>query len=98
MESIRFHRLSPWIARTVFWVWCAMAVVGAVLFWDSGKFAERDIGSGIVAPTDAGKNDMAFYRQIVAGVHDGGNYYDVAREILPTYYPRYGSVFNWRLP
>jgi hypothetical protein len=81
----------------LFFAWLAVAIVGVVLFWHSGSLAERGIGGDAVPAIDSDQNDMAFYRQIVAGVRDGRNYYDIAREIMPSYY-RYGSVFNWRLP
>jgi hypothetical protein len=42
--------------------------------------------------------DLKYYRQVVAEVHAGANYYDVADRELRRWGFRVGSIFNWRLP
>ncbi len=98
MTPSRFEAVSLRTARVILGMWLAVAVVGAMFFWQSGSFPERGIGGDAAGAIKSDKNDMAFYRLVVAGVRDGGNYYDVLREIMPNYYGRYGSMFNWRLP
>jgi hypothetical protein len=49
-------------------------------------------------PAHVAGPDLQLYRTIVARVHAGENYYDVAREELPRRGFPFGSTFNWRLP
>jgi hypothetical protein len=95
--AMPFDNLTPKMARIVLGLWLLIAVVGACVYWHGGAFPDRTIAGG-VDPADVDKNDTMFYRQVVASVRAGNNYYDVVRENIPTYYLRYGSVFNWRLP
>lgn len=48
-----------------------------------------------IAPTPP---DLQLYREIVAEVHVGHDYYDVARAKLPEFGFPIASPFNWRLP
>lgn len=50
------------------------------------------------APERVPGPDLQLYRTVVARVHTGENYYDVAREELPRWGFPYGSMFNWRPP
>ena len=77
-------------------LWLVVAVFGTCVFWNSGAVVSRRTTATDGANDN--RNDLQAYRRIVDGVRDGGNYYDVARGILPEYYQRYNSVFNWRLP
>lgn len=94
-QAIR--QLSPGVSRLIVLIWWVVAVAGMAGLWNRGQFLERGLGGRASSQSDS-RNDMEFYHKVVVGVRDGQNYYDVARENLPDYFQRYGSVFNWRLP
>ncbi len=85
--------------RWPFLLWCLLGLVGMAAFWNGGSFSER--GFGMLDESPKGKiaiADYDVYGMIVTRVCAGENYYAAARRVLPNYYPRYHSTFNWRLP
>ncbi len=96
LTSTRFADWPVWPARLVLVV--ALAVTGWGLFisWQVGQAPQ---GKETV-PTleNRGGQDLQLYKQIVARVHVGQNYYEAAALELPAGgYPS-NSLFNWRLP
>jgi hypothetical protein len=51
-----------------------------------------------VASSDNISPDLALYSEVIREVHTGRNYYEVAREKIPSYGFPVASPLNWRLP
>lgn len=92
----------------------ALALVGAVVGWGRGQLPQRDDAappashtrqaeqvadaSAAIARTDATAPDLQLYREVVAEVRQGRQYYAVAREKIPKFGFPIHSPLNWRLP
>jgi hypothetical protein len=101
MQSSLLSRFActPQVARLLFWGWCVLGLTGAALYWKGGTIADRGIGVMAEATREVSRSDITFYKDVVAGVRAGGDYYDVAKPLLREYYQdRMRSTFNWRLP
>jgi hypothetical protein len=84
-----------------------LAISGAALGWNKGRLPERTAAPrvGCVESALADEThhqqiapDLALYRDLVADVRKGGNYYDAARQRIPQYDFPIASPLNWRLP
>jgi hypothetical protein len=88
-----------WTALAMFAV---LALAGAVVGWGRGQLPHRDpvvaAESSPVTSVDATAPDLQLYREVVAEVRTGRNYYDVARERIPKFGFPIRSPLNWRLP
>jgi hypothetical protein len=76
-----------------------VALAGLTLGWNKGQLPERE--SSAQATTSSNDNispDLALYSEVIMEVRAGRNYYEVAREKIPTYGFPLGSPLNWRLP
>ena len=75
-----------------------LAVAGLVLGWNRGQLPRRETpvaGSDAIATTAP---DLLLYRDVIAEVRRGRNYYEVAREKIPQFGFPTSSPLNWRLP
>jgi hypothetical protein len=94
--SLEFRR-SPREARLALGLLVLLTAAGLALGWNRGRLPVRQ-------PTSpaSGENptspDLALYRDVVAAVRGGANYYDVARNKIPAYGFPIASPLNWRLP
>lgn len=75
-----------------------LALAGTMLGWNKGQLPQR---AEINAPPFRGEDiapDLALYRDVIAEVRSGKNYYAVARQRIPHYGFPIASPLNWRLP
>ena len=76
-----------------------LAIAGLTLGWNKGQLPKREMAD----PAPAASNqyispDLALYSEVIREVRAGRNYYEVAREKIPSYGFPIGSPLNWRLP
>lgn len=110
----RFAELSPPQARGVIGCLLLVAIIGSAASWNRGNLPRRGpVGSTAASPADlkavaetptanqameSVSPDLQLYRDVVAKVGQGENYYVAARpELLKHGFP-IRSTFNWRLP
>lgn len=107
LES-RWSKLSLAQARAVLGLLLVVALVGSTFSWNRGNLPRRDavsqaqgsaqVASSDAASTDSPAPDLQLYRDVVAKVRQGENYYAAAKpELLKQGFP-IRSTFNWRLP
>lgn len=76
-----------------------IALAGLTLGWNKGQLPERDSSPpATAAGNDNISPDLALYSEVITEVRAGRNYYEVAREKIPSYGFPIGSPLNWRLP
>lgn len=85
-------------ARRLLAILAILAVTGVGLGWNLGKLPHPEIPSGVAGNQSTTAADLQLYREVIAEVRGGGNYYAVAREKLPQFGFPIASPFNWRLP
>lgn len=105
--SNRCFDISPRQAQGMLVLLAAAAFLGGVYSWDKGKLPVRgDMGEtpatgADVVSSSTGEDaapDLQLYRDVVAKVRRGENYYAAAKpELLKHGFPIH-STFNWRLP
>jgi hypothetical protein len=85
--------------RTALVVFAVLALMGMSLGWNLGELPARREAStqpdGQASPTAP---DLQLYREVVAAVRGGSNYYDVAHVKIQQHGFPIASPFNWRLP
>lgn len=86
---------SPLQARFALAVLAVLALLGLALGWNKGQLPRPRAAADIHAKTAP---DLQLYREIIAEVRSGGDYYEVARRKLPEFGFPIGSPLNWRLP
>lgn len=87
---------SSFAARAKLAVLAALAVAGIALAWNKGRIPQREIDPAAAATATA--PDLQLYREVIAGVRGGNDYYAVAREKIPAHGFPISSPLNWRLP
>src|SRR5262245_46355934 len=75
-----------------------LAIAGLSLGWNRGQLPRRDVQESDGADKAATAPDLQLYREIIAEVRRGRNYYDAAREKIPQFGFPISSPLNWRLP
>jgi hypothetical protein len=85
-------------ARTALIVLGLLALAGIVLGWNKAQLPRRDEGDLLASGEPQIAPDLALYRNVIAEVRGGKNYYAVARERIPHYGFPIASPLNWRLP
>src|SRR5437762_2724997 len=75
-----------------------LAVSGLALGWNKGQLPHRSSPAADCPGSAQIAADLALYRDVIAGVRDGQDYYTVAREKIPEYGFPVSSPLNWRLP
>jgi len=94
------------------WILLAgLAVVGSIVAWGRGQLPEREHQAPTAGVSGAGESegpgggnaqktapDLQLYREVVAEVRAGGDYYNVARQRIPSFGFPIHSPLNWRLP
>jgi hypothetical protein len=101
--SGRFDTLSPPAARGLLLALLVIAIAGSILSWNRGNLPQR---GPAVPPVPAGAepapqkvaDDLQLYRDMVAAVQRGENYYVAAKPRLLAHGFPIHSTFNWRLP
>jgi hypothetical protein len=89
---------SPGEARFTLIVLAVLALAGVALGWSKGQLP-RPIEPAASAGDDSDISpDLALYRDVIAEVRSGRDYYAVAGEKIPHYGFPIGSPLNWRLP
>src|SRR5438874_639214 len=89
---------SPGEARFTLAMLVIFALVGIGLGWNKGQLPHP------IEPIAAARDeaeispDLALYRDVIAEVRSGRDYYAVAGENIPHYGFPIGSPLNWRLP
>jgi len=94
--------------RARFLILGLLTTAGLALGFNRGQLPRRDASAienaGCVSATnstlsaDATAPDLQLYREIIAEVRHGRNYYDAAREKIPQFGFPISSPLNWRLP
>ena len=107
MTPNRCSDLSPHQAQFVLVLVAIIALIGAVCSWGRGNLPTRvavretqAVGVHLETnPTEVNiAPDLQLYRDVVAQVRRGENYYAAAKpELLKHFFP-VRSTFNWRLP
>ena len=104
------HRRIVIPARGEIVVLGLLAVAGLVLGWNRGQLPRRDLRMGggqtvgcisevqCTSPAQPTAPDLQLYREIIAEVRSGRNYYEAAREKIPQFGFPISSPLNWRLP
>lgn len=92
-------------SRATWTLLAALAIVGAVVGWGRGQLPERDpapVVSEVPLKSQASSErtapDLQLYREVVADVRAGHDYYSVARQKIPSFGFPIHSPLNWRLP
>jgi len=86
-------------ARAKLAIFGLLALAGLTLGWNKGRPPERDSSAPVTAASnDNISPDLALYSEVITEVRAGRNYYEVAREKIPSYGFPIGSPLNWRLP
>ena len=85
-------------ARLTLAVLLALAIAGAALGWNKGQLPHPELAAAAASGAVPTAADLQLYREIVAEVRTGRDYYEVAREKLPQFGFPISSPFNWRLP
>jgi hypothetical protein len=94
----------PGEVRITLVVLIVIAVAGCALGFSGGQLPRRDaqpLASEAAPPATSGQRtapDLQLYREIVAEVRGGGNYYGIAANKLPQFGFPTTSPLNWRLP
>ena len=77
-----------------------LAMAGLALGWNRGQLPRCEasaVGGDVLSRATA--PDLQLYREIIADVRQGRNYYDAAREKIPQLgFPKTPYPLNWRLP
>jgi hypothetical protein len=73
-------------------------MVGLALGWNRGQLPRREASAVGGDASAATAPDLQLYREIIAEVRQGRNYYDAAREKIPQFGFPIASPLNWRLP
>jgi hypothetical protein len=101
----RCSALTPWQARSALVLLASLAVVGSVASWNKGNLPRplptRDAPAAAdrsSASADETAPDLQLYRDVVAAVHHGENYYAAVKPQLRKHGFPVRSTFNWRLP
>jgi len=85
-------------ARLTLAMLVVLALAGVALGWNKGQLP-HPIEPVASATADADISpDLALYRDVIAEVRSGRDYYAVAGERIPHYGFPIGSPLNWRLP
>jgi hypothetical protein len=94
MSRIAFNDRSALI------LFALLALVGVALGWNLGLLpAGRDSAAQQPGgPANLTAPDLQLYREVVAAVRSGGDYYDVAHVKIQQFGFPIASPFNWRLP
>jgi len=77
---------------------CALAVLGIAVAWKGGQLPQREPTAASASAAGELAPDLALYRDVIAEVRAGGNYYQVAAQRIPRYGFPTSSPLNWRLP
>ena len=73
-----------------------VAVAGIVLGWNKGQLPQRELPQSPAASKTA--PDLQLYHEMIVEVRSGREYYDAARERIPSHGFPISSPLNWRLP
>jgi hypothetical protein len=85
--------------RSTFIMFAMLAIVGIACGWNLGQLPPgREVSALRTEPATQTAPDLQLYREVVAAVRDGGNYYDVAHVKIQQHGFPIASPFNWRLP
>lgn len=77
---------------------CFLAVAGTALGWNRGQLPQREPLTAVANTGSGLAPDLALYRDVIAEVRGGANYYTVAAQKIPHYGFPISSPLNWRLP
>ena len=72
-------------ARATLIVFGFLALAGILLGWNKGQLPQRGEASARPSSDEGIAPDLALYRDVIAEVRGGKNYYAVAREKIPHY-------------
>ena len=84
-------------ARAKLAVLAILCAAGLALGWNKGRLPVRPLPM-VAGETTTTTPDLQLYREVVDEVHQGGSYYDVARQKIPQFGFPITSPLNWRLP
>jgi hypothetical protein len=76
----------------------AIALVGMAIAWNGGQLPQREPTAASTVATKGLAPDLALYRDVIAEVRSGRDYYNIAAQKIPHYGFPISSPLNWRLP
>ncbi|MDX1944541.1 MAG: hypothetical protein SFU86_03970 [Pirellulaceae bacterium] len=85
-------------ARLTLVVYALLAIAGIGLAGHKGRLPHPELAAAEDAGNAPTAADLQLYREIIAEVRGGADYYEVARQKLPQFGFPISSPFNWRLP
>jgi hypothetical protein len=92
---------NPRDARLVLAVFVFLAIAGSLASLGRGSLPRRSADHANIVrdvSPDGTAPDLALYRQVIADVRGGRDYYDAATERIPQFGFPTASPLNWRLP
>src|SRR5207249_10307446 len=75
-----------------------LALAGVGLGWSQGQLPQREPPAAASNTEEQIASDLALYRDVIAEVRGGADYYAVAGQRIPQYGFPIASPLNWRLP
>src|SRR5438128_613689 len=85
-------------ARVTLAAFALLALAGVGLGWNQGQLPQREPSAVVSKAGDQLAPDLALYRDVIAEVRGGADYYVVASQRIPQCGFPISSPLNWRLP